>query len=146
MKIGQRVARAGLLAGVVITAAGSAAAFAVPAAAQTVLSATPKPTPQKPAGKKAVAPLNASCGKAGSNKDSATGHTTTNGVNIRTGSGTSCTSVGQAQTSHTLDYYCYTAGNDGFSWTYLKDLSTGKVGWIRDDLLSNTGSWSYCGF
>lgn len=76
----------------------------------------------------------------------ARGHAAPNGVNIRTGSSTSCTSVGQAQASHTLDYYCYTVGNDGYTWTYLKDLSTGKLGWVRDDLLADDGSFYYCGF
>ena len=122
------------------------AALVTSASAQAAPASSPKPAAHKPAGKQGITPLNAACGTAGPNLDTTTGHTNSDAVNIRTGSATTCTSVGQAQASHSLDFYCYTVGNDGFTWTYLKDITTGKLGWIRDDLLVNNGSFSYCGF
>jgi hypothetical protein len=137
MKLSQHVARTGLAAGLAITAA-SAVAFAAPASAQAA-----PPKPHKPA----VTPMHAYClDPAPANYDTVIGHTTGSNVNIRVGSGTNCASVGQAQTSHSLDYYCYTWGLDGYSWTYVKDLTTAKRGWIRDDLLSGNGSYDWCGF
>ena len=82
------------------------------------------------------------------NYDTHTGHTVGNNVNLRVGSGTNCASAGQAQTGHNLDFYCYTFGLDSYHWTYVKDLNTGKRGWIRDDLLVNEGGFPRvgCGF
>jgi hypothetical protein len=44
-----------------------------------------------------------------------------------------------------LDYHCYTIAGD-YTWTYVRNDSTGVSGWIRDDLLSDYGSSVYCGF
>jgi hypothetical protein len=138
MKLATPVVRTGLMAGLAITAT-SAVTFAPSATAQ----AAPKPKPHHPV----VAPLNASCGTAGKTSDYTTGHTNDNYANIRTGSNTSCASVGQAQASHTLYYYCYTSQSNGdYTWTYVRDVNTGKRGWIRDDLLSGYGSGDWCGF
>ena len=68
----------------------------------------------------------------------------TSGARIRTGSSTSCTAVGSIEPSHRLDYYCYTNGDDGYTWTYLRDVTTGKRGWVRDHLLPNYGSGYHC--
>ncbi|GAA2686074.1 MULTISPECIES: SH3 domain-containing protein [Actinosynnema] len=62
------------------------------------------------------------------------------GARIRTGSATSCTAPGSIQPSDQLDYYCYTLGNDGYTWTYLRNRRTGVQGWTRDDLLPGGGS------
>jgi hypothetical protein len=44
--------------------------------------------------------------------------------------------------THTSTYtYTYT-----YTWSYLRDIDTGKVGWVRDDLLPGDGSTFYCGF
>lgn len=91
-----------------------------------------------------VAPNNAACGKNGPNLDSTTGHALT-GAQIRNGSSTSCPAVGAAQTSDSLDYFCFTVGPD-HTWTFVRDLRTGTIGWIRDDLLSGDGSSFFCGF
>ena len=137
MKLSQHVARTGLAAGLAITAV-SAVAFAVPATAQ----AAPLPKPHK-----GVKPMHAYClDPAPHDYDKVTGHTLGNGVNIRVGSGTNCAPAGQAQASQSLNYYCYTWGLDGHTWTYVKDLATAKQGWIRDDLLSGNGSSEWCGF
>ncbi|PRY02303.1 SH3 domain-containing protein [Allonocardiopsis opalescens] len=97
-------------------------------------------------GSPSVQIAHAPCGTAGPNLDGTIGRTIQNNVNMRTGSSTGCTSVGQAQTSHQLIYYCYTVGNDGYTWTYVRNVTTARNGWIRDDLLLNYGSWSQCPF
>ncbi|WP_143466525.1 SH3 domain-containing protein [Lentzea kentuckyensis] len=66
------------------------------------------------------------------------------GARIRTGSSTSCTSVGSSEPSDRLDYYCWTLGNDNATWTYLRNVRTGKRGWTRDDLLPGGGSNYHC--
>ncbi|KPM50903.1 hypothetical protein CcI49_08910 [Frankia sp. CcI49] len=68
----------------------------------------------------------------------------TNAVNIRTGPGTGCTAVGQGQTSHYVQYDCYKLGDGGYTWTHLYDSTTGKQGWVRDDLLVGYGSNYHC--
>jgi len=77
------------------------------------------------------------CQQGGADKDTLTGHVTSNYVNIRSGPITSCVSLGQAQISHSLNYYCWVwPVNTEHSWTRVKDNNTGVVGWIRDDFLA----------
>jgi hypothetical protein len=66
-----------------------------------------------------------------------------NGVNMRTGSSTSCTSRGLAYDSDVINYQCWTAGSD-WTWTYARDVTTGRAGWMRDDLLTDGGSRVHC--
>ncbi|MEO6086667.1 MAG: hypothetical protein ABIQ18_26495, partial [Umezawaea sp.] len=73
-----------------------------------------------------------------------TGHEERHWARIRTGSSTSCTAPGSIEPSNRLDYYCFTEANDGYTWTYLRDVTTGKRGWTRDDLLPNNGSYYHC--
>jgi hypothetical protein len=135
MKLSQHVARTGLAAGLAIAAA-SAVASTTPATAQ---AAPPKPH-------HAVAPMHASClDPVPPNYDTVIGHALGGNVALRTGTGTNCAVVGQAQMGDDLDYYCYLPGPDGHSWTYVKDLTTGRSGWIRNDLLSGNGSHVGCG-
>lgn len=54
-----------------------------------------------------------------------------NGVNIRTGDSTSCTSLGQGQTTHDTALHCYSY-NGSYFWDHLKDLNTGTGGWVRE--------------
>lgn len=71
----------------------------------------------------------------------------TSAANIRTGSDTACTSVGYLLQGQKADYHCYTVVYaTGLSWTYLRDVATGKTGWVRDDLLPGNGSHVHCGF
>ena len=86
------------------------------------------PAPNPKVGKRGVTPLVASCGTNGDRTGPKYGHTLSNCVKIRTGSSTSCTSRGQAQTSHTLNYRCWTSENDGFTWTYPTDETTNISG------------------
>ncbi len=77
------------------------------------------------------------CGSTGSKLHNATWANifTANGVNIRTGPKVSCTSVGQAQKSHNATLYC-SYYNGSYWWQWLKDVNTGKVGWVRTDNLA----------
>jgi hypothetical protein len=66
-----------------------------------------------------------------------------NGVNIRTGPSTGCTSVGQGQKSHSVQVDCYKSGEGG-TWTHLFDFTTNKEGWSKDSLLVGTGALEAC--
>jgi hypothetical protein len=106
--------------------------------------ATPtRAVPQKPK-PSGVGVLNAACSYAATDVDSSAWVQSAAGANIRSGSGTSCRIYDQADSGDTLDYHCYTVGNDGFTWTYLRDESDGTNGWVRDDLLSDFGSFVAC--
>ncbi|MBT2510961.1 SH3 domain-containing protein [Streptomyces sp. ISL-98] len=89
---------------------------------------------------------NAACGSIPSDKDSNSWRRTGDGANQRTGSSTNCAITGQVQILEVLDYHCYTNGNDGYTWTFLRNDHTGRLGWVRDNLLSDNGSTVYCGF
>jgi hypothetical protein len=71
-------------------------------------------------------------------------------VNQRNGtiasSSTNCPILGSLQPTDDAEYYCYTWGNDGYSWTYLRNTRTNVRGWSRDNLLDDFGSGVYCGF
>jgi len=67
-------------------------------------------------------------------------------ANQRSGSSTSCAALGVLQPTDDALYYCYTFANDGFTWTYNKNLRTGVSGWTRDDLLDDSGSFHPCPF
>ncbi|MEV1008858.1 SH3 domain-containing protein [Streptomyces sp. NPDC049881] len=87
-----------------------------------------------------TASAHAACGTSVGDRDNSTWVSSANGANIRTGSGTNCGARGVAYASHRLDYHCYTVGNDGYTWTFVRNDTTGVTGWIRDDLLSDRGS------
>jgi hypothetical protein len=85
----------------------------------------------------------ASCPDRGwSDRDPGTDHST-GAANIRTGPGTACTAVGQAQPSHQLDLHCFKNGQGG-TWSHVRDTATGKQGWIKDSLLARGGSAYLC--
>ncbi len=90
------------------------------------------------------AAAHAPCGTTYSDKDGSAWDGKADGANQRSGSSTGCASKGIAYSSHTLDYHCYTVGNDGYTWTFLRNDSTGVTGWVRDDLLSDGGSYVGC--
>jgi hypothetical protein len=140
MKLGKQILRTSLLASAALAAASSVA-MATPAGAQSAQVSKPKPVAHAPAGKNAVAPLNFACGTNGPDRDSDTGRVTENSK-IRSGSSTGCTALALAVPSDTLNYRCFTLGNDGHTWTNLTRGST--TGWIRDDLLNDGGSFLAC--
>lgn len=116
---------------------GAAAAYAAPEPPNPDPSATAKPA--TPADATAVR-----CGVTGANKDLGPyKHFKVDGAKIRTGPSTRCTPVGEGFRTQLADYYCYTGGEGG-TWTYLRDVSTGKKGWVRDDLLEGNGSYVHC--
>jgi hypothetical protein len=87
-------------------------------------------------------------GHAHTNRDSRSGRFFDGGnVNIRRGPHTSCTSDGQGQLTHNVDYHCYDVGDSVtrngvtyVTWTYLRDTTTGVQGWVSDSLLDlNSG-------
>lgn len=91
------------------------------------------------------ASASASCGTTVADKDGGSWNKTADGANERSGSSTNCTVKGIAYNTQRLDYHCYTIAGD-YTWTYLRNDSTGVTGWVRDDLLSDYGSLVYCGF
>lgn len=88
----------------------------------------------------------APCGRTVGDLDSSSWPRGADSARQRSGSSTSCTIHGIAYSSHRLDYHCYTVANDGYTWTYVRNDTTGVRGWSRDDLLPNYGSFVYCGF
>ncbi len=92
-----------------------------------------------------IGPMHYSCGQArppqldGSAFVSAT---TTTGV--YRGSSFGCGANGTMVPGDKLDYYCYTLGNDGNTWTYLSVYERGFAGWALDDFLPNNGSSVHC--
>ncbi|WFE39420.1 hypothetical protein [Micromonospora sp. WMMD998] len=100
----------------------------------------------------AGAPASASCSHSHSNVDNKFGQlfNATN-VNIRTGPHTSCGSLGYGQLSHGVDFHCFASGDrvsangrTTYTWTYLKDTTTGVSGWAADALLDNLGANVAC--
>jgi len=61
-------------------------------------------------------------------------------VNIRTGTGTNCTSVGQGQPSHTIRLDCYRSGDGGF-WSHIYDFTTARGGWSKDEFIQGEGTY-----
>ena len=72
-----------------------------------------------------------------------TGHFTGQGVNIRTGPSTTCTSVGLGYESHSVTARCGKPVGSEF-WVYLKDHTTGKIGWSRYPLITWDGLLPHC--
>lgn len=67
---------------------------------------------------------------------------------MRSGSSTGCGVKGWADNRDTLMYYCWTYGENG-TWTYVWNLDDNTLGWVKDSLLPDGGSWgsgNYCGF
>lgn len=100
----------------------------------------------------AAAPASATCGHYHTNIDNKYGQLFNgSNVNIRTGPHTSCGSLGYGQLSHGVDFHCFTSGDrvsangrTTYTWTYLKDTSTGVSGWVADALLDGLGSGIAC--
>jgi hypothetical protein len=123
------------------TAIIAAAAAAIVAPALVLTS----PVSASPA---SISPLNASCGKSGPNKDNhrVSDAPVSGAVNQRSGSSTGCAIPGVLQPSDDAIYFCWTFGNDDFTWTYLQNIRTGVRGWSRDTLLKERGAVTNCGF
>jgi hypothetical protein len=64
-------------------------------------------------------------------------------VTLRSGPSNSCIQTGQGMPGQLAEYLCYAPG-DGGTWTFLRNVSTGNEGWVRDDLLPADGSEVPC--
>lgn len=64
-------------------------------------------------------------------------------VTLRSGPSNACIQTGQGVSDQLAQYLCYTPG-DGGTWTFLRNVSTGDQGWVRDDLLAGNGSQVPC--
>jgi hypothetical protein len=95
-----------------------------------------------------AAPRHAVCGQVGPNLENflSLDSSAPLALNQRTGSSTGCPIVGSLIPSDDNIYFCFTFGNDGFTWTYLRNLATNVRGWVRDDGLRDFGSFVHCGF
>lgn len=110
-------------------------ATAAPASAQ----APPSPMAPEVGGSTVVA-----CGVSYPAKDlSGWTNFPANTVTLRSGPSNSCIQTGQGTHDQLAQYLCYTAG-DGGMWTFLRNVSTGDQGWVRDDLLEGGGSQVPC--
>jgi len=89
----------------------------------------------------APSPQAAACGRAGptGTSERVNDAAFTGAANQRNGtvavSSNNCTIVGVLQPTDDALYFCWTLGNDGFTWTYAQNLRTGVRGWTRDNLL-----------
>ena len=126
----------------------AAAFFASGIALSAPVSAAPKAEPD------GAGPFHASCGTPGPNLENRVeaDAPASGAANQRSGSSTGCPAPGVLQPTDDALYFCYTWGNDDFSWTYLRNQRTGVRGWVRDVLLDlnpdgvTRGSLRYCGF
>lgn len=86
----------------------------------------------------AVTPEFAACGRSGFTilpPDLVRNAASMGAANQRSGSSTSCAVRGVLQPTDDALFFCWTRGNDGFTWTFNLNLRTGVRGWTRDDLL-----------
>lgn len=60
------------------------------------------------------------------------------------GSSFGCGSNGVINEGDKLDYYCFTVGNDGHTWTYASAFVRGIAGWVYDEFLPDGGSLHHC--
>lgn len=120
------------LAGSALAAATATLAIATPASAQA-----PTPPPKDPG---VGASTTVACGLSYPAKDFAGWvNFPAAAVTLRSGPSQSCIQTGQGTHDQRAEYFCYTPG-DGGTWTYLRNVSTGDQGWVRDDLLPGDGS------
>jgi hypothetical protein len=122
----------------VLVLAASLVTAAAPRASAEALDATGADT-------SAADPIR-TCGSAPADKDGSRWgkYFKVNGVNIRKSPSTSSRICAQGQKSHVVDYHCWTWGSDGYTWTYVRDVTTRYAGWVRDNLLVNNGSRVRC--
>ena len=124
------------VAGSVLAVAMATLAIAAPARAQA-----PTPPPKDPG---VGASSTVACGISYPDKDLSGWETfpvTT--VTLRSGPSNSCIQTGQGIPGQLADYLCYAPGQGG-TWTFLRNVSTGDQGWVRDDLLPGAGSQVPC--
>jgi len=107
--------------------------------------ASPAGAAAKPDGP--ISTKSAACGRSAPNKEQlrVTDAAIHGPANIRSGSSAGCGALGVLMPTHDAIYFCFTTGTGG-TWTYLRDLQTGRQGWVLDRLLRGNGSHIRCGF
>ncbi|MBV8995732.1 MAG: hypothetical protein JO287_18995 [Pseudonocardiales bacterium] len=124
------------LAGSVLAAATTTLVTAAPASAQA-----PPPLPVEPA---AGTSTSIACGISyPAEVSSARTNFPANTVTLRSGPSNSCIQTGQGTHDQLAQYVCYRPG-DGGTWTFLRNVSTGDQGWVRDAVLGGNGSQVPC--
>lgn len=124
------------LAGSVLAAATATLATAAPASAQA-------PTPPIDPG--VGAPTMVACGVSYPAAQDLRGvaNFPANTVTMRSGPSDACIQTGLGTHDQLAQYVCSSPG-DGGNWTFLRNVSTGDQGWVRDALLAGNGSEVPC--
>ena len=86
------------------------------------------------------------CGSNASDVDHGTYRKTFTGndYGIRSGPYAECYLIAYSFVSDTLDYHCFTVNSYGYGWTFLRDVSLGVTGWVKNDHLTDGGSTVPC--
>jgi uncharacterized protein YraI len=79
------------------------------------------------------------CPQTPTNNTNTAASFTGDGVNIRTGPSTSCTSKGLGYRVHSVTYHC-----EGSGWVYLTDNTTGVTGWSSGAFVHHTDAAIVC--
>jgi hypothetical protein len=82
---------------------------------------------------------NFGCGSVPAFYGSVDGHFNGQGINIRSGPRTSCTSYGLGYEGNALKVWCSVTEPDGVTWYYLNDRTTGVRGWSEVRYVVVTG-------
>lgn len=64
-------------------------------------------------------------------------------VDMHRGSNVSCGVTGTMLPGDPLDYYCFTVGNDGSTYTYVSAFEALIAGWVPDIYLPNNGNGTH---
>jgi hypothetical protein len=92
-----------------------------------------------------ISPMHYSCGQARPPQlDGSAIRSAIAPANVYRGSSVGCGVNGSMQLGDKLDYYCFTVGNDGETWTYLSVYERGFAGWVLDVYLPGSGSLVHC--
>lgn len=102
-------------------------------------------TPPAQAAQPGAVPLHYSCGQTRPpNLDGSPVVTATGSAALLRGSSGSCGFSGAVIGGDKLDYYCWTLGNDGNTYTYVSNYLRGEAGWAWDTQIPNNGSDKHC--
>lgn len=86
-----------------------------------------------------------SCGQTRPpNLDGSAFVTATGSAGMWRGSSSSCGLNGVILGGDRLDYYCWTLGNDGSTYTFVSAFEKGAAGWALDTEVPNNGSSVHC--
>ncbi|MCO5987992.1 hypothetical protein NE235_17975 [Actinoallomurus spadix] len=93
----------------------------------------------------ALRPMHYSCGQTRPpNLDGSAFVTATGAAVMLRGSSAGCGLTGVILGGDRLDYYCWTLGNDGYTYTFVSAFEKGAAGWALDSEIPNNGSSVHC--